>query len=304
MYPSLKKNTLYPTKLKLQLAKQFLELKPNTPKLLLARCLGVSRSSLYYQSNSELKDLQHKTLIQNILLANNYQAFYGAKRISYYLRDFCNITLNHKRIARIKSKYNLITRRRQKNQFKRDINLPDVNTLGISNQIKHLTPLHPNHIWSSDFTYLSFHHKWIYVATIKDNYTKEILAWNCSSNHNLELVTNTYNQAIKTFGTPEYLHSDQGSEYRAMPYLQELSKAGIQISMSAKGCPYENGCQESYYNYFKLELGNINIYNTTQDLTNAIGSQIYNYNYNRIHSVIKTTPSRFRRSYQFTQQIN
>lgn len=256
---------------------------------------------MYYKSTQEAKDLKYKDLIHGILSANNYQAFYGAKRICYHLKEFCHITLNHKRIARIKRKYILVTRRRHQNQFKRDIKLPDAITLGITNQVKNLTPLHPNHIWSSDFTYLNFRNKWVYVATIKDNYTKEILAWNHSPNHNLELVTKTYNQAINTFGTPKYLHSDQGSEYRASSYLKQVEQDGIQISMSAKGCPYENGYQESYYNYFKLELGNINIYPTTYDLTQAIGSQIYNYNYNRIHSVIRTTPSRFRRAYKSQQ---
>lgn len=67
--------------------------------------------------------------------------------------------------------------------------------------------------------------------------------------------------------------------------------------MSAKGCPYENGYQESYYNYFKLELGNINRFQTTQELVQAVGKQIYYYNYQRIHSVIKTTPNLFRQEY-------
>jgi putative transposase len=195
-------------------------------------------------------------------------------------------------------KYDLRARYRRRNPFKRDIKLPDAQTLGITNLVKDLTPSHPNHIWSSDFTYLNFHGSWAYVATIKDNFTKQILAHSFGYNHNTELVTEAYNKAIAVYGTPQFLHSDQGSEYRASSYLFVCRKAGIQISMSAKGCPYENGYQESFYNYFKLELGNINRYQTTQELETAIGKQIYYYNYQRIHSVIKTTPHLFRKQWQ------
>jgi|LakMenEpi03Aug12_release.lakeMendotaPanAssembly.Ray.scaffolds.fasta_scaffold356629_2 hypothetical protein len=73
---------------------------------------------------------------------------------------------------------------------------------------------------------------------------------------------------------------------------------GIQISMSTKGCPYENGYQESYYNYFKLELGNVNRFNNIQELEFAIGRQIWYYNHFRIHSVIRTAPAIFRKRYQ------
>jgi putative transposase len=194
-------------------------------------------------------------------------------------------------------KYDLRARFRRSNPSKRDIGLPDVKTLGISNLVKDLVPGYPNHIWSSDFTYLNFHNVWIYVATIKDNFTKQILSWSVSYNHSTELVTDAYDKAVLIYGTPKYLHSDQGSEYRATTYLFRCRLAGIQISMSAKGCPYENGYQESYYNYFKLELGNINRFQTTQNLVNAMGRQIYYYNYQRIHSVIKTTPNLFRQEY-------
>jgi putative transposase len=220
--------------------------------------------------------------------------------MSVHLKEFCNITINHKKIARIKQKYDIRTQYRRAKVKRQTV--PDAKTLGITNLIKNKVAQYPNHIWSCDFTYLFFQNKWQYLATIKDNFTKEILASTLSDNHNQELVINTFNKA-RIYGFPMYLHSDQGSEYRSANYLFICKQSGIQISMSAKGRPTENGCQESFYSYFKLELGNINRFNTYQELEFSIGKQIHYYNNNRIHSVIRTSPARFRSRYNTTIQI-
>jgi hypothetical protein len=149
----------------------------------------------------------------------------------------------------------------------------------------------PSQVWSKDFTYLDYLGKFIYVATLKDCFTKEIVGINISDNHNQELITKAFNSAISKYKNPEISHSDQGTEYRAKQYLQKLQSLGIQISMSAKGHPWENGHQESYYNYFKLELGNPNRFNSKGELVEAIYRQVYQYNNCRIHTSIKTTPT-------------
>lgn len=190
----------------------------------IAKLAGISRSSLYYKSSFEDKDLKLKEIIQRVLQDN---PFYGHRRVTYHLRVFESMTINPKRIRRVMQKYDLRARFRRSNPSKRDVGLVDVKTLGISNLVKELVPSYPNHIWSSDFTYLNFHNIWIYVATIKDNFTKQILSWSVSYIHNTELVTEAYNKAVSIYGTPVYLHSDQGSEYRATAYLFRCKLAGI-----------------------------------------------------------------------------
>jgi putative transposase len=248
---------------------------------------------LYYKSR-ELQDIHVKNLIYKTLKEDGYL---GSKRMSDHLKLFSNITINHKKIARIKKKYDIRVQYHRPNPHKRDRKLPDVSTLGITNLVKDLLPQSPNHIWSSDFTYLSFHGKWYYLATLKDNFTKEIVGWKLGKNHDVNLITSAYLLATKVFDYLKFLHSDQGSEYRCASYLTLCRSSGIEISMSAKGKPTENGYQESYYNYFKLELGNINRFKTTAELFQRIGRQIYRYNHFRIHSVIRTTPALFRKNY-------
>jgi putative transposase len=257
----------------------------------LATLLQLPRSSLYYTLKSENADLCVKELIYQTLKED---PCLGSKRMADHLTLFSGIRINHKKIARIKKKYDIRVKYHRPNPHKRDQKLPDVSTLGITNLIKNIYPLRPNHIWSSDFTYLLFQGNWHYLATLKDNFTKEILGWEISDHHDVGLVTRAYLSATKTYQYPEFLHSDQGSEYRASSYLWLCRASGAQISMSAKGKPTENGYQESYYNYFKLELGNINRFTTKEELYQGVGQQIYRYNHFRIHSMIRTTPARYR----------
>jgi transposase InsO family protein len=214
--------------------------------------------------------------------------------MSDHLKIFHQTIINHKKISRIKQLFNIQVRYHRSNPNKRDQGLPDVQTLGITNLVKGIVPSYPNHIWSSDFTYLLFKSEWYYVATLKDNYTREIVGWHFGKYHTTNLITEALNKAVSVFGYPQYLHSDQGSEYRATSYLDKCKDMAIQISMSAKGHPWENGYQESYYNYFKLELGNVNIYDSLDKLEFAIGRQIWHYNNYRIHSSIRTAPTLFR----------
>ena len=97
--------------------------------------------------------------------------------------------------------------------------------------------------------------------------------------------------ALDKYGRPSILHSDQGSEYRSKLYTSFARQIGIELSMSNKASPWENGYQESFYSQFKLDLGDVNRYNTLGELAVAIYQQIYYYNYHRIHTKLKMPPA-------------
>ncbi len=71
----------------------------------------------------------------------------------------------------------------------------------------------PNQVWVSDFTYISYQNKFMYLATILDAFTREVIAWNIASRHNKELITEALQNAInKREKLPQIFHSDQGSD--------------------------------------------------------------------------------------------
>jgi transposase InsO family protein len=157
----------------------------------------------------------------------------------------------------------------------------------------------PSQIWSSDFTYLPyFNQKFLYLATIIDCFTKEIIAWNLSVKHKVDFIIDTLLDALSTRKKPKIFHSDQGSEYKSKDLTKILKSNKIKQSMTNKSSPWQNGIQESFYGKFKLELGHPKSYETLGELIEAIAHQIYYYNNKRIHSSLKCPPTIFYQRHQ------
>ena len=252
-------------------------------KSVLARKLGVSRSSLYYKSKMDAKDQETRNDIIDVLLSN---PCYGHKRIALELR------MNRKKVLRVMKKYGLEPRKRKRKFVKiGDIDLPPAE---YSNQISNFCPIAPDVIWCGDFTYIRFKNNFIYLATIIDVYTREIIGHSISRRHNRFLVKSAVLDAMKKRNRlPEYFHSDQGSEYQSYEHANFLEKLGVKVSMSKKSSPWENPFQESFYSQFKLELGNINQLEDDGHLAESIYRQIYYYNHKRIHTALKMSPRQF-----------
>ena len=258
----------------------------NLSKTALAEKLGISRSSLYYRHKRPIIDAEVKTQIESVLTSH---PAYGHKRIAIELK------LNHKRILRVMKKFGIkpYKRRIKKPWKKDDLGKPET---GYANLIKEINPkdLEQNEVWVSDFTYLKYKDRFLYLATIIDLWDREIVGINISRFHNKELILGAFEDALGKFDKPEILHSDQGSEYDSEKYLGLVEKLGIKISMSAKGSPWQNGHQESFYSNFKLELGDINRFETVGELIEEIYRQIAYYNNKRMHSKLKMSPVQFR----------
>ena len=116
--------------------------------------------------------------------------------------------------------------------------------------------------------------------------------------HNTQLVMNALLSSVLHRDPPRIIHSDQGSEYKSEDYTQLLQNLGITQSMSAPGCPWENGYQESFCKGFKLDLGDPNRFSTLGELVAEIYQTINYYNTRRIHSKLKCSPQEFARNQQ------
>jgi len=137
-----------------------------------------------------------------------------------------------------------------------------------------------------------------------DIFSREIIGWYLSTNHQKDLVIEAFLDAVDKRKTmPLYFHSDQGSEYESEEYLKLIKENGIIVSMSHKSSPWENGYQESFYSGFKLDLGPTNHYRELGELVEIIAKQLHYYNNLRIHTKLKTSPVKFRlgREYLFKE---
>jgi transposase InsO family protein len=148
-------------------------------------------------------------------------------------------------------------------------------------------------IYASDFTYLKHKGRWVYVATVLDVYTREVVGVSALTTHSTQLVLNALAAAVLYRPPPRIIHSDQRSEYTSKDYIALTQRLGVQQSMSAPGCPWENGYQESFYKGFKLDLGDPNRFETLGELVAEIYQTISYYNQRRIHSAHRMSPAQF-----------
>ncbi|TSC55533.1 MAG: putative transposase orfB for insertion sequence element [Parcubacteria group bacterium Gr01-1014_18] len=260
---------------------------PQLTKKETAKKMGVSRSSLYYESKKEKKDLILKAKIEEVL---KRQPRYGHKRVAMDLsaRDK---KVNKKRVLRVMKIYDLHPKIRiRRHRKKDDENKP---AMHYSNLIKDHFPTGINQVWVSDFTYIWYEGKFIYLATIIDLFSREVVGSNIMVRHDVNLIRGALKNALNQKKPPQILHSDQGSEYCSKEYLKLAESFGIKISMSHKGSPWENGYQESFYGKFKDDLGKVSQFEAEAQLIGAIYNQIYIYNNERIHTALKMPPKQF-----------
>lgn len=265
---------------KINMSQTINSLSPPKSKTALAKEMGIARSSLYYQPKLPIKDLNLKIQIENVWIDN---PAYGAERLALHLK------VNKKRIIRVMKVFKMKVKRRRKIPIKKQDLKQKPTTL--PNLFKINTVEQVNDVWTADFTYLPFHGKFVYLSTVMDVLTREIIAWNTSCRHDSLLVLQTLTMAVNKRGKPKIFHSDQGSEYRSEIFQTSLKKYNVQQSMSAKSSPWQNGWQESFYSGFKVDLGHPECNETDGELTEAIAQTIYYYNNKRIHTALKMPPS-------------
>jgi putative transposase len=249
-------------------------------KAALARSLNISRASLYYVPKKEQADWMLKGKIEG---AMRQHAGYGYRRIADHL------DINRKRIQRVMQKFGIKARRRRRAKKYRK----PKDAAMYANLLTTTIPSYPHHIWAADFTEVWFRGQWVYIATVLDLYTREIVGVAVSLRKGAQLTIQALYNALLYHPHPLIFHSDNGREYDAASFIEILTALSVLISRSHPGCPWENGYQESFYGKFKLDLGDPARCKNLGELVAAIYRTINYYNTERIHSALKMPPRMF-----------
>jgi len=254
----------------------------------LAKKLGVSRSSLYYKSKQDLKDKKILPEIKKIMSMN---PSYGHRRIAIALK------VNHKKVLRLMKKFNLVPElKRVKSKYNR-VKQRKVET----NLIKNFCPIVPNVVWLSDFTYLRFKNKFVYLTTVIDVFSRKVIGWHLSLKQDSKMVQKALLEAFRE-GSPEFFHSDRGSQYQDRGLEELLNSKNIKPSKSDKSSPWQNSWQESFFSQFKLDLNGTGRFQDYDELVDGIYQQIEYYNNKRIHTALKKSPQEFLLEYRDSLQ--
>jgi transposase InsO family protein len=238
------------------------------------------------------KDEELRRRIEAVMMDN---PGYGSPRVAIALK------IDDKRVARVMRKFGLKPARRAKtpskphDQGRAPLLYPNI--------LSKFSPIAPDVVWASDFTFISYRGEFVYLCTVIDVFTGEVLGFNISRSHDARFVRLAIERAIKRTGTaPRWFHSDQGSEYASDTISSWLESFGVAISMNPKGAPWCNGSQESFFGRFKVEFGDFHRFDTLAELLEALYEQLDYFSNRRIKTKLKMAPAQFREQWFQRQQ--
>ncbi|MGR3344131.1 MAG: IS3 family transposase [Paracoccaceae bacterium] len=275
---------------------------------LMCRVLGVCRSAYLSfvkgAGRRQARAVSDAGLLKAIqLIFKQNKKRYGAPRIHAQLRRD-GWAASKKKVAKLMKEHNICPPRKQKRV---PVTTDSKHGLAPSPNLldRKFDLLFPNTVWLADITYVGTDQGWLYLASVKDMATREIVGWSMSNSLHSTLCQDALKMAIMRHHPPKglILHSDRGSQYASGDYRKIISACGFTQSMSRKGNCLDNAPMESFFSSIKTELVHGAQFKTHVQARAEIFEyiEIY-YNRQRLHSGIGyRTPQEARQ--QMTAQI-
>lgn len=141
----------------------------------------------------------------------------------------------------------------------------------------------------SDLTYIATDEGFLFLVCVIDVCTRRVVGWSMSHEMTTSVFLSALLMAVRRFDPSTCLlhHSDRGSQYCSKAFQEELSRLGIQCSMSRKGNCWDNAVSESFFASLKKELVYQTRYATREEARQSIFQWIeVFYNRVRLHSTL------------------
>lgn len=264
----------------------------------MAQTLGISRSAYYKHASGQLSKQEiENQLIEKYLieLFHGFRSEYGALRLKPELAKL-GFVVSKNRIRKLMKRNGLIAKASKKYKV---TTMQSTKPYRVAENLlkQNFKVSTPNVAWASDITYVKTAQGWLYVATVIDLFSRKVVGLAMSQRINKDLVLRALTQAIKRRKPPNGLiiHSDRGSQYTSKAYWKLASKHGLKISMSGKGCCYDNAVAESFFHTLKIAVVHGQNYQTRDQATRCIFEYVECfYNTKRAHSTLNyLSPNEF-----------
>jgi putative transposase len=251
--------------------------------------MNLPRSSFYYKPKTREISPEDQALENRIEEITEEFPKAGYRKVTRQLHREGN-PVNHKKVHRIMREKGLLVQKTRRFVRTTDSNHPYP---VYPNLIKNLPITNLNQVWVADITYIRIATSFVYLAVILDRCSRKAIGHAISRNIDTALSLEALRMAIQNRNPPAGVihHSDQGVQYAAHDYIDELRSHGFRISMSRRGNPYDNAFAESFMKTIKIEEVYLWEYRALEDVLRRLPYFIEQvYNQKRLHASLDYVP--------------
>ena len=209
---------------------------------------GVTRSTVYSRvADADALDDTDLELCKLIDEEYTRHPFFGSRRMVVFLRGQ-GYEVNRKRVQRLMRTMGLAGMAPGPNTSR-----PHPAHKVYPYLLRGVHVVRPNHVWSTDITYVRLERGFAYLVAIIDWYSRKVLSWRLSNSMDASFCVDCLEDALRTCDRPEIFNSDQGVQFTCTAFTDVLKREGIGISMDGRGRALDNIFVERLWRSVKYE---------------------------------------------------
>ncbi len=249
----------------------------------------LARSTCQYRIKREPNE-KFETEVKELAFANPR---YGYRRVHALLKRGGQ-TVNRKRVVRVWQKFGLQVPRSKKTRKRVRQGQPVMPTA-----------TRPDEVWTYDFVFdRDAAGRRLKLLTLMDEFTREGLAIRVGRSFKAAAVKDVLWEVGAGHGFPQYLRSDNGSEFIAGIIKEFLTENNVKAAYIEPGSPWQNGKGESFNGKFRDECLRMEIFGNWREAAVVAEKWRKFYNTERPHSSLGyQTPDEFKRNWEKRQRL-
>jgi putative transposase len=245
------------------------------------RILGLPRATYWYRAKEPSE--RKRGMRERMRVLSEKHPRYGYRRIAALMRQE-GWSVGRRQLQRLRRAEGLRVPAARRKTVRRGI------STGLPTRATHR-----GHVWTWDFIAdATVRGGALRMLTILDEYTRECHVLRADRALGSEDVLLWLKKAVTEHGAPEYLRSDNGSEFIAKAVQQWLAENRIKTIYIEPGSPWQNGFVESFHGRFRDECLNREQLWTLTEARVVIEDFRRQYNHQRPHSKLGyQSPARY-----------
>ncbi len=257
-------------------------IEPGHSRLTIARqceLLGFSRAAWYYEPAGESEE--NLSVMRLIDEQFTRTPFYGVMKMTAWLREEKRLTVNAKRVRRLMRLMGL----------EAIYPKPRLSAAAAGHQVypyllRNVPIERPDHVWSTDITYIRMRGGFIYLTAIIDWFSRFVLSWEVSTTMESDFCLSALQRALD-HRRPAIFNTDQGAQFTSQAFTGILKEHDIAISMDGRGRALDNVFVERLWRSVKYEEVYLQEYGTVTEAIEGLRRYFAFYNTERLHQSLE-----------------